>query len=177
MNNKTALQQAKIAQETALATTQMQTSQADTASKRSTAEGQLPIQQAATAAAQAEAAIAQTGLANSQTDLNTQELVLKVVRLAYEILPREKMDGQIDIPGFSGRVETDVKLGFQQLISILRKSPTARTALNNKDDDALQKALATLPRDDWGSLRSAIKRIAKGAGDAGNAVMSFLDQR
>lgn len=174
MNNKTAIQQAKIAQDTALQTTAMQTAQADTANRRSTAEGRLPEHQAQAAAAQANAAIAQVGLTEAQTDLQVQDLVLKVIRLAYEILPREQLEGKLDLPGFSGKVTTDVKQGFQQLVGALLQSPTARTGFLNKDDAALQKALTRMPKDQWASIRTAIQRIARGAGDAANTSIDFL---
>lgn len=176
MNNKTAIQQAKIAQDTALQTTAMQTSQADTANRRSTAEGRLPENQAAAAAAQANAAIAQVGLTEAQTDLQVQDLILRVVKLAYDILPREQLEGKLDLPGFSGKVTTDIKQGFQQLIGILLSSPTARTGFLSKDDAAIRKGLSTMPKDQWTQLRSAIQRIAKGAGDAANTSMDFLGQ-
>lgn len=176
MSNQTAIKTAKIQQDTALKTTAMQTQSQQGIASQQTAGGQLPIQQAATAAAQAASAIASAGLAEAQTDTTVQKLVIDIIRLAKEVLPQEQMKGEIDIPGFKGSVNTNTIKGFEQLLGALRTSPTARTGFLPKDNEALQKMLATMPRQQFAELSRAITRIAKGAGQGANSAMDFLGQ-
>lgn len=174
MGNRTALKQTEMQNRTALKQTEMQVKQADQANRRSTAEGQLPVQQAATAAAAAEQAISAAGLNNANTDKTVQATVIDLLKFVYEMLPTENMQGTLDVPGFKGSITTQQKQGFRDIVKALGRSPTARTGWTAKDDAAVREALSKMPADQWSSLRRAIRRVAQGAGNAANNTMDFL---
>lgn len=174
MQNQTAIKTAKIQQDTALKTTAMTTQQQDKSTSMQTAGGKLPVQQAATLATQAESAIASAGLARAQTDIQTQDLVLRLVRLAMEVLPKEQLSGTVDVPGFKGSVNASTIKGFEQLLRALNQSPTAKTGYLPKDAEAARKMLSSMPPQQFAELSRAITRIANTAGKAGNSTLDFL---